>query len=209
MELWCLTLEHCSIKVVGKLVDELKSMRYWNRYVRRKIFFLKLLIFEYESNKRTDTGKLIRCYAINTGYKLISIIRVCRYMRIARGRHFQFNSTFGRIGKNRGRKLKIIYEVPTTVRMHQCLVYRGCCHAARICRCIFQTRYIRGKIEKRAALTNNATKKRSAHASGRKFVFAFSKHIEMNTVVMRSYAIASLKVYRRVYISFSFFFFAL
>lgn len=25
---WCLTLEHCSIKVVGKLVDELKSMQY-------------------------------------------------------------------------------------------------------------------------------------------------------------------------------------
>ena len=70
--------------------------------------------------------------------------------------------------------MKIIYEVPTTVRMHQCLVYRGCCHTARICRCIFQTRYIRGKIE-RAALTNNTIKKRSADGPGRKFVFAFSK----------------------------------
>lgn len=41
---WCLTLEHCSIKVVGKLVDELKSMQYWNRYVRRKISLLNLWI---------------------------------------------------------------------------------------------------------------------------------------------------------------------
>lgn len=80
-----------------------------------------------------------------------------------------------------GAKLKIIYEVPTTVRMHQCLVYRGCCHTARICRCIFQTRYIRGKIE-RAALTNNTIKKRSADGPGRKFVFVFSK-TEMNTLV--------------------------